>query len=48
MLIQNNHFYYVSLLSILLEIDRKEARISAMRSAIFETFPEPNRRLLQR
>lgn len=30
------------------KIDRKEARISAMRSAIFETFPEPNRRLLQR
>ena len=30
------------------EIDRKEARMSAMRSAIFETFPEPNRRLLQR
>lgn len=29
-------------------IDRKEARISAMRSAILETFPEPNRRLLQR
>ncbi|TXG73410.1 hypothetical protein EZV62_001989 [Acer yangbiense] len=28
--------------------DRKEARISAMRSAILETFPEPNRRLLQR
>ncbi|KAL4332449.1 hypothetical protein GQ457_07G043160 [Hibiscus cannabinus] len=30
------------------KIDRKEARISAMCSAIFETFPEPNRRLLQR
>ncbi|XP_060966181.1 rho GTPase-activating protein 7-like isoform X1 [Cannabis sativa] len=30
------------------KIDRKEARVSAMRSAIFETFPEPNRRLLQR
>uniref|UniRef100_A0A7N0TIN8 Uncharacterized protein n=1 Tax=Kalanchoe fedtschenkoi TaxID=63787 RepID=A0A7N0TIN8_KALFE len=30
------------------EIDRKEARIYAMRAAIFETFPEPNRRLLQR
>lgn len=30
------------------KIDRKEARISAMRSAILETFPEPNRRLLQR
>ncbi|XP_015579001.2 rho GTPase-activating protein 7 isoform X2 [Ricinus communis] len=29
-------------------IDRKEARINAMRSAILETFPEPNRRLLQR
>ncbi|TMW93007.1 hypothetical protein EJD97_012297, partial [Solanum chilense] len=30
------------------EIDRKEARVNAMRSAIHETFPEPNRRLLQR
>uniref|UniRef100_A0A6N2M6A6 Rho-GAP domain-containing protein n=1 Tax=Salix viminalis TaxID=40686 RepID=A0A6N2M6A6_SALVM len=30
------------------KIDRKEARIIAMRSAIVETFPEPNRRLLQR
>ncbi|CAN0905397.1 Rho GTPase-activating protein 7 [Linum grandiflorum] len=30
------------------KIDRKEARIPAMRSAIVETFPEPNRRLLQR
>ncbi|KAH9790223.1 Rho GTPase-activating protein 7 [Citrus sinensis] len=30
------------------KIDRKEARIRAMRSAILETFPEPNRRLLQR
>ncbi|KAG8660263.1 rho GTPase-activating protein 7 isoform X1 [Manihot esculenta] len=30
------------------KIDRKEARIIAMRSAILETFPEPNRRLLQR
>ncbi|XP_044481885.1 rho GTPase-activating protein 7 isoform X2 [Mangifera indica] len=30
------------------KIDRKEARISAMHSAILETFPEPNRRLLQR
>ncbi|GMG99991.1 hypothetical protein Nepgr_001831 [Nepenthes gracilis] len=29
-------------------IDRKESRINAMRSAILETFPEPNRRLLQR
>ncbi|XP_057955054.1 rho GTPase-activating protein 7 isoform X3 [Malania oleifera] len=29
-------------------IDRKEARVNAMRSAILETFPEPNRRLLQR
>lgn len=37
--------------TVLLEayrIDRKEARINAMRSAICETFPEPNRRLLQR
>ncbi|KAL0390767.1 UNVERIFIED_CONTAM: Rho GTPase-activating protein 7 [Sesamum calycinum] len=30
------------------EIDRKEARLNAMRSAIQEAFPEPNRRLLQR
>ncbi|KAF2291953.1 hypothetical protein GH714_042295 [Hevea brasiliensis] len=30
------------------KIDRKEAQINAMRSAILETFPEPNRRLLQR
>ncbi|KAJ7960548.1 Rho GTPase-activating protein 7 [Quillaja saponaria] len=30
------------------KIDRKEARINAMRSAMLETFPEPNRRLLQR
>ncbi|XP_055833276.1 rho GTPase-activating protein 7-like isoform X2 [Solanum dulcamara] len=30
------------------KIDRKEARVNAMRSAIHETFPEPNRRLLQR
>lgn len=36
------------LLFIFLEIDRKEARINAMRCAILETFPEPNRRLLQR
>ncbi|KAK4419629.1 Rho GTPase-activating protein 7 [Sesamum alatum] len=30
------------------KIDRKEARVNAMQSAIHETFPEPNRRLLQR
>ncbi|OIW02811.1 hypothetical protein TanjilG_29587 [Lupinus angustifolius] len=30
------------------KIDRKEARLNAMRCAIAETFPEPNRRLLQR
>ncbi|CAH9100086.1 unnamed protein product [Cuscuta epithymum] len=30
------------------KIDRKEARLNAIRSAIVETFPEPNRRLLQR
>ncbi|GMP91452.1 hypothetical protein CsSME_00042151 [Camellia sinensis var. sinensis] len=30
------------------KIDRKEARVNSMRSAILETFPEPNRRLLQR
>ncbi|KAG1331819.1 rho GTPase-activating protein 7 [Cocos nucifera] len=29
-------------------LEGKEARINAMRSAISETFPEPNRRLLQR
>ncbi|VAI05427.1 unnamed protein product [Triticum turgidum subsp. durum] len=29
-------------------LETKEARINAMRSAISETFPEPNRRLLQR
>ncbi|KAL1189232.1 Rho GTPase-activating protein 7 [Cardamine amara subsp. amara] len=29
-------------------IESKEARISSLRSAIAETFPEPNRRLLQR
>ncbi|KAF5930248.1 hypothetical protein HYC85_031121 [Camellia sinensis] len=29
------------------KIDRKEARVNSMRSAILETFPEPNRRLLQ-
>ncbi|KAI3523870.1 hypothetical protein L1887_02336 [Cichorium endivia] len=29
-------------------IDRKESRVNAMRAAILETFPEPNRRLLQR
>ncbi|MFS7955265.1 putative Rho GTPase activation protein [Helianthus anomalus] len=28
-------------------IDRKEARVNAMRAEILETFPEPNRRLLQ-
>ncbi|XP_041998157.1 rho GTPase-activating protein 7-like isoform X1 [Salvia splendens] len=30
------------------KIDRIETRINAMRSAILEAFPEPNRRLLQR
>ncbi|CAA0813195.1 Rho GTPase-activating protein 7 [Striga hermonthica] len=30
------------------KIDRKEAKVNAMRSAIHEAFPEPNRRLLQR
>uniref|UniRef100_A0A0E0NV82 PH domain-containing protein n=1 Tax=Oryza rufipogon TaxID=4529 RepID=A0A0E0NV82_ORYRU len=29
-------------------LETKDARINAMRSAIVETFPEPNRRLLQR
>jgi hypothetical protein len=31
-----------------LGLETKDARINAMRSAISETFPEPNRRLLQR
>ncbi|KZV44449.1 rho GTPase-activating protein 7 [Dorcoceras hygrometricum] len=30
------------------KVDPKEARVNAMRSAVRETFPEPNRRLLQR
>ncbi|KAK9273999.1 hypothetical protein L1049_018813 [Liquidambar formosana] len=30
------------------KIDRKEARVNAMRAAVLETFPEPNLRLLQR
>ncbi|KAK4380344.1 hypothetical protein RND71_002206 [Anisodus tanguticus] len=30
------------------KIDRKEARVNAIRSAILESFPDPNRRLLQR
>lgn len=30
------------------EIDQNEARLNALRTAIAETFPEPNRRLLQR
>ncbi|XP_020268586.1 rho GTPase-activating protein 7-like, partial [Asparagus officinalis] len=29
-------------------LEHKEARVNAMRSAVLETFPEPNRRLLQR
>ncbi|KAF6155412.1 hypothetical protein GIB67_019938 [Kingdonia uniflora] len=29
-------------------IERKDARVNALRCAILETFPEPNRRLLQR
>jgi hypothetical protein len=41
-------FHIIVTIFILLEIDRKEARINAMRCAILETFPEPNRRLLQR
>ncbi|KAL6976630.1 Rho GTPase-activating protein 7 [Sarracenia purpurea var. burkii] len=31
-----------------MEMDWKEARVNAIRSAMQETFPEPNRRLLQR
>lgn len=38
----------VFLMFIVSEIERKEARVNAMRAAILETFPEPNRRLLQR
>ncbi|KAF8403647.1 hypothetical protein HHK36_011751 [Tetracentron sinense] len=41
----------VSCCTALLEaykIERKEARVNAMRSAILDSFPEPNRRLLQR
>lgn len=30
------------------EIDQNEARVNSLRSAIIETFPEPNRRLLLR
>ncbi|KAL7084637.1 hypothetical protein ACP275_14G234000 [Erythranthe tilingii] len=37
-----------ALLEAYKEIDRKEARVNAMRSAVHEAFPEPNRRLLQR
>ncbi|OAY68932.1 Rho GTPase-activating protein 6 [Ananas comosus] len=33
---------------LIVRLEQKEARINAMRSAISETFPEPNRRLLQR
>ena len=29
-------------------MESKESRINSMRAAISETFPEPNRRLLQR
>lgn len=38
-----------SLLTFFLkEIDHKETRVKSLRSAITETFPEPNRRLLLR
>ncbi|KAL8029448.1 hypothetical protein ABFX02_14G225400 [Erythranthe guttata] len=37
-----------ALLEAYKEIDRKEAQVNAMRSAVHEAFPEPNRRLLQR
>ncbi|XP_042002729.1 rho GTPase-activating protein 7-like [Salvia splendens] len=39
---------YSNVLHCTLEIDRIETRVNAMRSAILEAFPEPNRRLLQR
>ena len=37
-----------SFLPFSIEIDHKETRIKSLRSAIVETFPEPNRRLLLR
>ncbi|KAL8129381.1 hypothetical protein V2J09_018536 [Rumex salicifolius] len=33
---------------VLFKMEKKEPQINAMRSAILDTFPEPNRRLLQR
>lgn len=42
------YVFYCSYSSICIGLETKEARINAMRSAISETFPEPNRRLLQR
>jgi hypothetical protein len=40
-------WFTVCTLFHLLRPETKDARINAMRSAISETFPEPNRRLLQ-
>jgi len=44
----NRHVDIVALCCFMSEIDRRESRVHAMRSAIQDTFPEPNRRLLQR
>lgn len=44
----SRHADIVASCCLMSEIDRREARVHAMRSAIQETFPEPNRRLLQR
>jgi hypothetical protein len=33
---------------VFLGLDGKEARVASMRVAVADTFPEPNRRLLQR
>lgn len=40
-------FIYWIVLYLLLGVDRGN-KVNAIRSAILETFPEPNRRLLQR
>lgn len=41
-------FLSSSLVKLCLGLEGKECCLNAMRTAIFETFPEPNRRLLQR
>lgn len=40
--------YTTHALPFSIEIDHKEARVKSLRSAIIETFPEPNRQLLLR